>query len=213
MQGSGVDSSSCSTAAMIDVRIKWPNDLYTGTGQKLGGILCHSSYRDKQFHVIMGVGLNLANRQPTTCVDELILQAAAAAADGGGGSGDDSSASGSGPQRQQQQQQHRPPQPVGREALLAGILNRLEPMLERLAVEGFAPFEAEYCRHWLHSGQPVHLEEEEGGEPPLQQQGEGGGGVPRRRRTAVTSQGLSPHGYLLVRKRAAPASDVTLGTN
>jgi biotin--protein ligase len=55
----------------LDVRIKWPNDLYSGP-LKLGGVLCHSSYRGKQFYVIMGVGLNLANRQPTTCVDALV---------------------------------------------------------------------------------------------------------------------------------------------
>ena len=61
----------------IDVRIKWPNDVYAGP-LKLGGILCHSSYRNQLFYVIMGVGLNLSNRQPTTCVDALIEQAAAA---------------------------------------------------------------------------------------------------------------------------------------
>lgn len=80
------------------------------------------------------MGLNLANRTPTTCVDTLIEQAAAAA----GGA----AAAGSIP-------------PVRREDLLAGIVNRLEPMLARLAAEGFAPFEEEYCRHWLHSNQQV----------------------------------------------------------
>ena len=38
----------------IDLRIKWPNDLYAGP-LKLGGILCHSSYRDQLFHIVMGV--------------------------------------------------------------------------------------------------------------------------------------------------------------
>ncbi|EFN52509.1 hypothetical protein CHLNCDRAFT_26827 [Chlorella variabilis] len=127
----------------IDVRIKWPNDVYAG-GLKLGGILCHSSYRDSLFHIILGVGLNLSNRQPTTC----------------------------------QQQHQQALEPVSREVLLAGILSRLEPMLAQLAAEGFAPFEAEYCRHWLHSGQRVQLEE--------------GGQL-----TPVTIRGLSPSGYLL----------------
>jgi biotin--protein ligase len=63
-------------AAPLDVRIKWPNDVYAG-GLKLGGVLCHSSYRGQRFHVIMGVGLNLANREPTTCVDALIEAEAA----------------------------------------------------------------------------------------------------------------------------------------
>ena len=36
----------------LDVRIKWPNDLYAGP-HKLGGNLCQSVYRDQQFQVIM----------------------------------------------------------------------------------------------------------------------------------------------------------------
>lgn len=56
---------------VVDVRIKWPNDIY-GQKLKLGGILCQSAYRNQQFHVVIGVGLNLSNRQPTTCIDALI---------------------------------------------------------------------------------------------------------------------------------------------
>lgn len=43
----------------IDVRIKWPNDLYAGP-LKLGGILCHSSYRDQLFHIVIGVSCRVA---------------------------------------------------------------------------------------------------------------------------------------------------------
>lgn len=53
------------------MRIKWPNDVYAG-GLKLGGVLCHSAYRARRFATVTGVGLNLANREPTTCVDALI---------------------------------------------------------------------------------------------------------------------------------------------
>lgn len=97
-------------------------------------------------HPCEQVGLNLSNRQPTTCVDALIEAAAAA---------------GSGQQQQGQDPQHphghglQQAEPVSRERLLASILTRLEPMLERLAAEGFGPFEADYCRHWLHSDQQV----------------------------------------------------------
>lgn len=57
--------------AALDVRIKWPNDLYAG-GLKLGGVLCHSVYRARAFATVTGIGLNLANREPSTCVDALI---------------------------------------------------------------------------------------------------------------------------------------------
>ena len=55
----------------VDIRIKWPNDIYSN-GMKVGGILCHSTYRQKDFHVVIGVGLNLDNGQPTTCVNDII---------------------------------------------------------------------------------------------------------------------------------------------
>jgi biotin--protein ligase len=37
----------------IDVRIKWPNDLYLN-GVKVGGILCTSTYRSKKFNISAG---------------------------------------------------------------------------------------------------------------------------------------------------------------
>lgn len=58
-------------AASIDIRIKWPNDVYS-KGLKIGGILCHSTYRSKEFQVVIGVGLNLDNGQPTTCVNDVL---------------------------------------------------------------------------------------------------------------------------------------------
>lgn len=37
----------------LDVRIKWPNDLYLH-GLKVGGILCTSAYKSKKFNVSVG---------------------------------------------------------------------------------------------------------------------------------------------------------------
>lgn len=37
----------------LDVKIKWPNDLYLD-GLKVGGILCTSTYRSKKFNVSAG---------------------------------------------------------------------------------------------------------------------------------------------------------------
>ena len=140
--------------APLDVGIKWPNDIYT-SGLKLGGILCHSTFRNGQFNVLMGVGLNLSNKQPTTCINELVATAAASL----GAS--------------------TPPPPISREAIRAGIMTRLEPMLHRLSNDGFGPFEGDYYSAWLHSGQRVILEEESTAGP-----------------VSVTIRGLSPYGYL-----------------
>ncbi|KAJ0638151.1 putative carbon--nitrogen ligase [Helianthus annuus] len=52
----------------LDVRIKWPNDLYLN-GLKVGGILCTSTYKAKKFNVSAGVGLNVDNDKPTTSLN------------------------------------------------------------------------------------------------------------------------------------------------
>eukprot|EP00887_Chlorella_sp_A99_P000364 scaffold13.g364.t1 len=132
--GEGAGRSGSSSGGSIDVRVKWPNDIYAG-GLKIGGILCHTSCRGQAFHLTLGVGINVSNREPTTCLDALVEAAAAAAG--------------------------RPaPPPPSREALLAGIAGRLEGMLHRLGWEGFAPFERDYYAAWLHGGQQVQLEDE-----------------------------------------------------
>lgn len=124
----------------LTASIKWPNDVYCG-GAKLGGILCNSVYRDKQFQVIIGVGLNVSNVEPTTCINtELRRQA----------------------------QQLDVPQgaslAVDTEALLADVLVRLEKFMSTLQYEGFGPMEAAYTSAWLHSDQQVTVKGE--GEEP-----------------------------------------------
>lgn len=41
---------------------------------KIGGVLCHSTYRSQEFQVVTGVGLNLDNSQPTTCINDILRQ-------------------------------------------------------------------------------------------------------------------------------------------
>ncbi|KAL3638784.1 ATP-dependent 5'-3' DNA helicase hcs1 [Castilleja foliolosa] len=55
----------------LDVRIKWPNDLYLD-GFKVGGILCTSTYKSKKFNISAGIGLNVNNQQPTICLNSVL---------------------------------------------------------------------------------------------------------------------------------------------
>ncbi|XVF36851.1 hypothetical protein REPUB_Repub19eG0094100 [Reevesia pubescens] len=57
----------------LDVRIKWPNDLYLN-GLKVGGILCTSTYKSKKFNVSSGIGLNVGNEKPTTCLNAVLKE-------------------------------------------------------------------------------------------------------------------------------------------
>ncbi|KAI3984106.1 hypothetical protein MKX01_035233 [Papaver californicum] len=52
----------------LDLKIKWPNDLYSN-GLKVGGVLCTSTYSSKKFNVSAGIGLNVNNERPTTCLN------------------------------------------------------------------------------------------------------------------------------------------------
>jgi biotin--protein ligase len=53
----------------VDLRLKWPNDIYLGTQTKVGGILVSSSYESGGFNLIIGCGLNVSNAHPTTSLD------------------------------------------------------------------------------------------------------------------------------------------------
>ncbi len=95
-----------SPPSLLDVRIKWPNDLYTSSGLNIGGVLIHTTWSADRVSVVTGVGLNVANRLPTTCLTDILAQAVGASSSPVAGEG----ATGS----------------LTRELLLASIVTRLE---------------------------------------------------------------------------------------
>lgn len=121
------------------VRIKWPNDLYTSDGQKIGGVLCQSSYMNETFDLLIGVGLNVSNAAPTTCLDSLLRALP--------GSGGDQCAT-----------------TIPRELLLATLCNVLERHLLAFEQRGFAPFVDAYTGAWLHTNQQLRLLDDGGRE-------------------------------------------------
>jgi biotin--protein ligase len=70
-------------SCQVDLRIKWPNDLYTDQAVpvKIGGILCQSHHEGGRFVVTTGVGLNVTNDEPTTCVARLAPEGGGASAE------------------------------------------------------------------------------------------------------------------------------------
>lgn len=128
------------------VRIKWPNDIYVITKasadnctqqkpalMKIGGILCQSCYVRQQFSVIVGVGINVDNSQPTTCINNVLQDAAA-------GLGKEVA-------------------PVALSELLAEFVNSFEPLLQTLERDGFDSLKGTYQRYWLHQDQCVMLQD------------------------------------------------------
>ncbi|TWW74212.1 Biotin--protein ligase [Takifugu flavidus] len=58
----------------IDLRVKWPNDIYYSNLIKLGGILVTSTLMGSTFHLLIGCGFNVTNSNPTVCINDLIQQ-------------------------------------------------------------------------------------------------------------------------------------------
>lgn len=130
----------------LPIKLKWPNDIYAldlkaaaegKTGReayvKIGGILVNSSYAGKDYTLVVGVGLNLANAAPTTSLNALV--------------------SSSNPKLE----------PFAPEKLLARVLTSFEGIYNTFCREGWSrSLEEEYYKNWLHTEQIVTLETEGG---------------------------------------------------
>ncbi|KAI4485519.1 hypothetical protein M0804_007024 [Polistes exclamans] len=58
----------------LDLRVKWPNDIYVGKSIKIGGIIVTSHYDSSLIICNAGVGVNLSNSTPTCCINDLIAE-------------------------------------------------------------------------------------------------------------------------------------------
>ncbi|PKA60036.1 hypothetical protein AXF42_Ash009720 [Apostasia shenzhenica] len=116
----------------LDVRIKWPNDLYLN-GIKVGGILCTSTYSSKKFNISAGIGLNLDNDKPTTCLNAALQAITSVSCR------------------------------LGKEDILAAFFNNFEKLFDIFVNQGFQALEEQYYKTWLHSGQKVVIEEKQEG--------------------------------------------------
>ncbi|KAK3503780.1 biotin-protein ligase [Neurospora crassa] len=132
----------------LDVKIKWPNDIYVRDPSKpnepayvkVGGILANCSYSAPNYQVVLGIGLNTNNAQPTTSLDALLKWTASVL-----------------------QGDKPPPPPFHIERLVARIVTCLEILYDHFLRKGFSDeVEALYYKHWLHTNQIVTLEDEDG---------------------------------------------------
>jgi len=128
----------------LDVWIKWPNDVYTSKGVKIGGVLCQSSFKDGVFDICVGVGINVSNKEPTTCLNELSAAVKTEKTD-------------TSPSTEIKQSE----QTYTRQWVLASFLNTFENYMTDFEKKGFGPFLKQYTSQWLHSDQIVTLGEKD----------------------------------------------------
>ncbi|CAF1012847.1 unnamed protein product, partial [Didymodactylos carnosus] len=56
----------------MNLKIKWPNDIFIGEESKLGGILATSSISGDDSSITIGCGVNIHNSSPSICVNDVI---------------------------------------------------------------------------------------------------------------------------------------------
>uniref|UniRef100_A0A672FE12 Holocarboxylase synthetase (biotin-(proprionyl-CoA-carboxylase (ATP-hydrolysing)) ligase) n=1 Tax=Salarias fasciatus TaxID=181472 RepID=A0A672FE12_SALFA len=120
----------------IDLRVKWPNDIYYSNLVKIGGVLVTSTVTGSTFHLLIGCGFNVTNSNPTVCINDLI---------------------------QQHNKQHSCSlQPLTCPQLIARTLTCLESFIHSLQQDGPDAVLPVYYKRWLHSGTQVRLWSEDG---------------------------------------------------
>uniref|UniRef100_A0A671TS08 Holocarboxylase synthetase n=1 Tax=Sparus aurata TaxID=8175 RepID=A0A671TS08_SPAAU len=120
----------------IDLRVKWPNDIYYSNLMKLGGVLVNSTVIGSTFHLLIGCGFNVTNSNPTVCINDLI---------------------------QQHNRQHNCSlQPLSCTQLIARTVNCLEDLISSFQQGGPDAVLPIYYKRWLHSGTRVRLWSEDG---------------------------------------------------
>lgn len=118
----------------LNIRLKWPNDIYLGRDTKIGGVLVSSSTASTPgvVDIFAGCGMNVCNPRPTASLNEAINA---------------HNALHSTSLKQ-----------LSVETILARFLSRFEVLSEAVLSHGFAAIADEYYAVWLHSGARVTVE-------------------------------------------------------
>ncbi|XP_054021906.1 biotin--protein ligase isoform X1 [Dryobates pubescens] len=120
----------------IDLRVKWPNDIYYSDLMKLGGVLVNSTLLETTFHILIGVGFNVSNSNPTICINDLITK--------------------------YNKEEGAKLKPLTADCLIARTVTVLERLIDIFQEKGPNGVLPRYYKYWVHSGKQVRLHSEEG---------------------------------------------------
>ncbi|ESO02413.1 hypothetical protein HELRODRAFT_65278 [Helobdella robusta] len=118
----------------IDLRIKWPNDIYFAEKLKLGGILIRSTIMQDLIHINLGCGINICNKYPTTCINDLIEQ-----------------------HNKLRAGQSEPLPTFTVEEFLGRLISQIDRLIQTYQSDEGAEFFELYYNYWLHNDQEVTL--------------------------------------------------------
>ncbi|XP_019125008.2 biotin--protein ligase isoform X1 [Larimichthys crocea] len=120
----------------IDLRVKWPNDIYYSNLMKLGGVLVTSTVLGSTFHLLIGCGFSVTNTNPTVCINDLV--------------------------HRHNVQNNCSLQPLSSAQLIARTVSCLEALISSFQQGGPDAVLPTYYKRWLHSGTRVRLWSEDG---------------------------------------------------
>nr|XP_021383130.1 biotin--protein ligase [Lonchura striata domestica] len=120
----------------IELRVKWPNDIYYSDLMKIGGVLVNSTLIETTFHILIGFGFNVNNSNPTICINDLIAKF--------------------------NREEGMELQPLSADCLIARTVTVLERLIEVFQEKGPNGILPQYYKYWVHSGKQVRLRGEEG---------------------------------------------------
>lgn len=120
----------------IDLRVKWPNDIYYSDLMKLGGVLVNSTLIETTFHILIGFGFNVDNSNPTICINDLITKF--------------------------NKEEGTKLKALTADCLIARTVTVLERLIDTFQEKGPNGVLPRYYKYWIHSGKQVRLHNEEG---------------------------------------------------
>ncbi|KAM7180574.1 biotin--protein ligase isoform 2-T3 [Macrochelys suwanniensis] len=120
----------------IDLRLKWPNDIYYSDLMKLGGVLVNSTLMGDTFHILIGCGFNVDNSNPTICINDIIMK--------------------------YNKKNMTKLRSLTVDYLIARSVTVLERLIDIFQEKGPNEVLPLYYKYWIHAGRQVHLWSEEG---------------------------------------------------
>ncbi|KAL9867459.1 LOW QUALITY PROTEIN: biotin--protein ligase [Geothlypis trichas] len=120
----------------IELRVKWPNDIYYSDLMKIGGVLVNSTLIETTFHILIGFGFNVSNSNPTICINDLIAKF--------------------------NREEGTELKALSADCLIARTVTVLERLIELFQEKGPNGVLPQYYKYWVHSGQRVRLRSEHG---------------------------------------------------
>lgn len=116
----------------LDIRIKWPNDIYYGRDIKIGGVVTTANCEGEDIYINIGTGMNISNSVPTTCVNDII--------------------------KHHNKIHNTKLQYISVEKFLARYCSQLERIIQYIDSDGgIDAFLEQYYTYWLHDSEEVRV--------------------------------------------------------